>query len=121
MSKDVPIASMNVAAVTRFYRLTRNIAPTAPKPDVNKKGDGMDRAKIQVVEEYENEADAINGLAFMAIQVGYMGGRVLAPGPGKPKWRMQSFHIDDDPTIWLPDGMKHVIIPNGQHRALGLI
>ncbi len=79
-------------------------------------------AAIQVYEVYRSEAEARQGLAFQAEQVGYLGGRVLPPSPEKPGWKMQAFHdaAGVTATTLLPDGMRYVHIPDGLAKALGI-
>jgi hypothetical protein len=57
-------------------------------------------------------------LAGLKLQHGYLGGRILPPGNGNP-WRVQGFmeHVDSD---WLPAGMRHVNIPLGLLKPLGI-
>ncbi len=49
---------------------------------------------IQVYEVYRSEAEARQGLAFQAEQVGYLGGRVLPPSPEKPDGEGRRSHAD---------------------------
>lgn len=81
----------------------------------------MAETAIQCLEEFGSESDAREALAAFSDQHGYLGGRVLPPGPGKPRWRMQAFVTDDGPRDgWLPDGCRRVTVPPGQRAALGL-
>lgn len=78
------------------------------------------RWAIQIVEPARDEAEARAMLAGLALQDGYLGGRVLPPSDVKPGWRVQGF-MEDEPEAqgWLPDGMRRVIVPEGQAARLG--
>lgn len=76
---------------------------------------------LQVVESARTLVEAEEMLAAQAEQEGYVGGRALPAGGGKPA-RMQAF-FDDDGTMkgsWLPDGVRRVFVPAGMGRALGI-
>lgn len=82
----------------------------------------MTRWAIQVVEPARDELDAQQMLEGLTVQDGFLGGRVLPPGVGKPDWRVQGFFQDEPEAVEgpLPDGMQRVVIPPGQARRLGL-
>lgn len=100
-----------------FWRCGREIHHPGPcYPE-----EGFRLWAFQVMEEARDEDEAQAVLAGLAEQDGYMGGRVLPPGPGKP-WRVQAF-MEDDPSVpehLLPEGVRRVLIPPGQVRSLGL-
>lgn len=79
---------------------------------------------IQYVEPAKTPAEAQAMLDAMRLQDGFVGGRVLPAGAGKPD-RMQAF-FDPQPDCammtfsWLPDGMRRVLVPDSQRKALGL-
>lgn len=76
---------------------------------------------IQITETFKTAGDANACLHACAKQVGYLGGRVLAPAPSKPGWRVQAFVTDDtDGHGWLPDGMRRVVIPEMLAKTLGI-
>lgn len=79
------------------------------------------RRAIQMLEEARDEKEAQEMLAAFSDQEGYLGGRVLAPSPGKPTWRVQGFVEDEGCRDgWLPDGMRRVMVPDGLARTLGI-
>lgn len=82
------------------------------------------RKAIQLIESFELKADAIDALAALKSQDGYLGGRVLYATPEKPSHRVQAFFHDEAPDqmsdAWLPDGCRRVIIPDNLAAALGL-
>lgn len=86
---------------------------------------------IQVMERFGKEADARECFAFNATQAGFLGGRILEPlgpafwtngAPLRTGWTVQVFFDADGVQRgdWLPDGMRLVIIPESQRRALGV-
>lgn len=76
---------------------------------------------IQSTAEAKSEAEAKELLAGMVQQVDYRGGRVLPAVNGTP-WRVQGFYETNGeaPAGWLPDGLRHVLVPAGMRRTLGL-
>lgn len=86
------------------------------------------RRAIQLIEEFGDKQNAEACLDAFTMQDGYLGGRILPPNPSKGGWRVQAFFEDesewnpyrDDARGWLPDGMRHVLIPDGLERALGI-
>lgn len=79
------------------------------------------RWAIQVMEEARDQAEAEQMLDGLALQGGYLGGRVLAPSETKPGWRVQGFMQDEpEAAVWLPDGMRRVVLPPGTARVLGI-
>lgn len=85
---------------------------------------GEPLAALQYADLCDTEEDARAGLDFLAIQVDYLGGRVLAPSVKHPKqWRIQVFFSADgvpDGTAWLPDGMRRVLVPVSTFSRLGI-
>ena len=79
------------------------------------------RWAIQMVEPFDNQKEAVEAEAVIRDQDGFLAARVLAPGVGKPDWRLQAF-FEDEPEAegWLPDGMRRVILPEGFQRGLGI-
>ena len=78
---------------------------------------------LQYVEEAPDERIAQEYFAFLQGQEGYLGGRLLPPGPGKPLWRVQVFFLDDDPSVpneLFPDGVRRVTIPPSLRKRMGL-
>lgn len=75
---------------------------------------------LQVMESARDENEAREMLAGLALQDGYLGGRVLEPSASEPNWRVQGFMDDEPEADWLPDGVRRVVVPEGQRRALGL-
>jgi len=77
------------------------------------------RRAIQVVETAHSWDEAYEMLRGLATQDGYLGGRVLPPGPGKP-WRVQGFVVDEPHAcdMWLPDGCRRVMMPDGLWRQI---
>jgi len=80
---------------------------------------------IQVVESFDDEADAREALAALGDQDGYRGGRVLAPSSAKPGWRVQAFFEEEilnfGATLgWLPDGVRWVTVHDCLRGWLGL-
>ena len=73
---------------------------------------------IQYIDESKGQAEAEQALAACQVQVDYLGGRVLAPGPGKPNWRAQVFFEDAPDAQWLPDGCRRVLLPLSLARTL---
>ena len=78
---------------------------------------------IQLVEAAESPAEAQQMLDALRLQVGFRGGRVLPKShDGRPD-RVQAF-FDDEPNMnmepWLPEGLRRVIVPDGQRKALGI-
>ncbi len=69
---------------------------------------------IQIYEACETEDEARLIHEAQSQQEGYLGGRVLPPGAGKPGWKSQTFHdatgLSNDG--WLPDGCRIVLVPN---------
>lgn len=81
------------------------------------------RKAIQLLEPFELKADAVDALAALRLQDGYMAGRVLDPAAGKPGYRVQAFFQDDTDGPadgWLPDGCRRVLIPDSLARVLGI-
>lgn len=74
---------------------------------------------IQYMEDAKHEVGAHDMFEFLRMQIDFLGGRILPPGPGKPHWRVQAFFQDsaDEP---LPDGCRRVLVLPSQRRALGL-
>lgn len=79
---------------------------------------------IQIMEDAKDETEAISMLEAMRIQLGFLGGRVLPPAGvvGKGSWRVQVFVADvpNPMNDWLPDGMRHVVIPDCIRAELGI-
>lgn len=76
---------------------------------------------LQSVEDFGNDETAAHlALAVLAEQVGYRGGRVLAPAPSKPTWRVQTFY-DDAPAEWYPDGIRRVVVLDSLRAVLGIV
>lgn len=74
---------------------------------------------LQHVEEAPSEEAAYEYLEGLALQDGYLGGRVLPKGSGKP-WRAQAFFEDEPNADWLPEGTRRVLMPKGLARSLGV-
>lgn len=76
---------------------------------------------IQHVEHATTEQAAQQMLAMMKSQHGFLGGRVLPPGPGEPSWRAQTFFETDEQAqpSWLPDGLRWVLVPPTMQWTLG--
>lgn len=79
---------------------------------------------IQYVDDATSEGAAEQVLGELALQDGYLGGRLLPPANqrGKDTWRVQAFfdatgvHHDDQ----LPDGCRLVVVPpNGRSLGIG--
>lgn len=70
---------------------------------------------IQYTETLANELEADSTISYLSLQDGFLGGRVLAPSPEKPGWRIQIFFRDETGKellhCLLPDGCKAVLIP----------
>ncbi len=76
---------------------------------------------IQLIEQFQSEADAKQAFEVLGDQDGFEGGRVLEPSPSKPGWRVQAFFQDEPEAAgWLPDGMRRVLVPGGVRARLGL-
>jgi hypothetical protein len=75
---------------------------------------------LQLVEPFTSREDAQQALDALALQDGYLGGRVLEATPAKPTDRVQAFFVDDTTEEWLPDGMLRVIVPRGLAHTLGI-
>lgn len=70
---------------------------------------------IQYIDSAPDSASAHAMLDSLAIQVDYLAGRVLAPSPSKPGWRVQAL-FEDVPEVapeLLPEGCRHVFVPRG--------
>ena len=76
---------------------------------------------LQFTDTSKSEEEANQQLKALKLQDGYIGGRVLPPSGSKPGWRVQAFFIDEPEAKGvLPDGMRRVILPAGQKKALGI-
>jgi len=76
---------------------------------------------LQFTDTSKSEEEANQQLKALKLQDGYIGGRVLPPSASKPGWRVQAFFIDEPEAKGvLPDGMRRVILPPGQKKALGI-
>lgn len=75
---------------------------------------------IQVTEETETQDDAHEIMNALRIQDGFVGGRIIAPSHINPPWRIQAFFESngESPHGWLPDGMRHVMVPNSRRGFL---
>lgn len=73
---------------------------------------------IQYVDTAKDRPDAEAMLAWLSLQVDFLAGRVLPPGPGKPDWRVQAFFEDVPDAAWLPDGCRRVVLPFGFYQTL---
>jgi len=79
------------------------------------------RQAIQITESFRSWDEAYEALRALALQWGYLGGRVLPPGKDAA-WRLQAF-VEDNPhagDTWLPDGCRRVLLPQGVAKALQL-
>ena len=78
----------------------------------------MTRA-IQCTEVGKSWDEAYTMLRGLSKQEGYLGGRVFLNHDRK--WTAQAF-VDDNPhagNMWLPDGCKRVVVPQGLAARLG--
>lgn len=72
----------------------------------------MMRWTIEVLETAKDQDEAVDVMIGLCQQMGYLGGRVLAPSDGKPTWRVQAFMENDGLTSgWLPDGCNYRLTP----------
>ena len=78
---------------------------------------------VQSVAEAKDKKEAEEIFASMQLQTDYRGGRILAPSPAKPGWRVQTFHEDcgEHDGRNLPDGLRRVIILKNQRQAMGIL
>lgn len=73
----------------------------------------MMQAAIQIMEGFDSEQEARTCLDGLLAQEGCFAGRIIPPSPAKPRWRVQAFQQNEgEPTMWLPDGMRHVTLPD---------
>lgn len=85
----------------------------------------MTRA-VQYIDTLASRLDAEEQLAGLALQDGFLGGRILPPTSIYPGWRLQAFfHYESGQTAldinsWLPTGCRVVLIPDGLARSLGI-
>ena len=82
---------------------------------------------LQHVEPARDRIDAQQMLDGCAIQIGYLGGRVVEDHRGwwelrdRPtRYRMQAFFADAPGVDWFPDGTRRVLIPDAQLKAVGI-
>lgn len=76
------------------------------------------RAALQLVEEHLTRSEADTLLAAYRQQEGCYGGRILTKGQ---RHHVQSFWRTDIHAMHgLPDGIRVVLIPQSQERALGI-
>jgi len=81
---------------------------------------------LQYVDSAKSEDHAKEMFDFCSQQLDFCGGRILPPvnQVGRDCWRIQVFfrdNIPEDVTLhWFPDGIRRVIVPEGQRKALGL-
>lgn len=76
---------------------------------------------IQYVVETLTRDDAIQALADLSKQDGYLGGRALPCGPGKPHRAQAFFRADGvQPGDALPDDCRLVVVSDGMREALGI-
>lgn len=77
---------------------------------------------IQYIDQADGGNDAASMLEHLAIQVDYLGGRVLPPcgQVGKDTWRVQAFFSAEGIELGdpLPDGCRLVFIPTGLRKTL---
>lgn len=73
---------------------------------------------LQWIAVESTEAAARQALAAMTLQDGFLGGRVVPPGSGKPGWKAQAF-FEDVPMTQMPEGMRRVIVPANLRGVLG--
>lgn len=66
---------------------------------------------IQFTQSADNEKDANAMLGGLSSLDGYISGRVLPPGPGKPAWRIQAFFKDEGSIEGL-EGARKVMAPD---------
>jgi hypothetical protein len=68
---------------------------------------------VQWLDTCKTGDEARDVLASMALQVGFLGGRVLPPSDVTPTWRAQGFMdaTGVDQTDWLPAGLRWVLAP----------
>lgn len=76
---------------------------------------------LQLTEPFQLKDDALDALECLRVQQGFLGGRVLAPRTGATEYTLQAFFRDEGlGGEWLPDGMRRVVILDGQRGTLGL-
>ena len=77
---------------------------------------------IQYMAEEQSESSALEAFEHHKQQDGFLGGRILSPGPTALLFRVQVFFAGngEHPLGWLPEGLRHVCIPASQRKALGL-
>ena len=78
---------------------------------------------IQLWETARTEPDARQMLDGLALQSGYLGGRIMEPHPARldcpTAWIVQAFFKNDaDPAAPLGDGLRRVLILDCQRAAL---
>ncbi len=73
---------------------------------------------IQYYDVERTEREALEDLDWLRVQQGFLGGRVIAPTPAKPGWRVQAFFdaegVDAKPGTVLIEGQ-----PSGRYDRRG--
>lgn len=74
---------------------------------------------IQLLEYVKTEKEARELLCAVKEQLGFLGGRVLGSSDITQVWRVQAFfESNNDFGGWLPDGLRHVVVPADLQSAL---
>lgn len=79
---------------------------------------------LQVMDDARDEQDAATRLDHHLADPRCLGGRVRAPGIGRPCWHAQVFYSVkgwNPDTMPLPDGIRKVTIPPVFRKPLGIL
>ncbi len=81
------------------------------------------RKAIQYVDVGKSKREAHNMLRSLALQIDYLGGRVIKPSPSRPGWRVQAFFdvggVKARPSTVLMNGARVVLVPEPMARSMG--
>jgi hypothetical protein len=65
----------------------------------------------QFVDTAKSEVAAHEVAGFLATQIDFVAGRILAPSGKTPDWTIQALFADCGRGTWLPDGCRRVVVP----------